>query len=152
MKKYLLLFLAGCTSLLMSCTQDEDVQFNEDLKLIEQYLAANPIEGKQKDEDGLHYLIRNPGNPDGRQPLDTSNVSLGYEGRLLNNQVFDRRDTITFRLNQLVRGFSLGAQKVKEGGDIMVIMPSRLGYGGQARQGIPSNSILIFDIKVHKVL
>lgn len=136
--------------LLAACSQDEDVQFNEDMKLIEQYITANNLQNVQSDENGLHYIIREPGT--GGTPKDTSLVKVGYEGKLLNGNIFDRNDEAQFRVNGLVPGFSQALLKLKEGGDLMVIIPSGLAYGPTARSGIPANSILIFDIKLLEIV
>lgn len=135
---------------LAACTQDADVQFNEDMKLIEQYITANNLQNVQSDENGLHYIIREPGT--GSTPKDTSLVKVGYEGKLLNGNIFDRNDEAQFRVNGLVPGFSQALLKLKEGGDLMVIIPSGLAYGPTARSGIPANSILIFDIKLLEIV
>ena len=144
------LSLASLIFLLAACTKDEDAQFNEDMKLIEQYIASSNLANVQSDENGLHYVLREAGT--GSVALDTSLVKVAYEGRLLNGNIFDRNDEAQFRVNGLVPGFSQALLKLREGGDILVIIPSGLAYGSTARSGIPSNSILIFDIKLLEVV
>jgi len=150
MTKY---FLAAILMLsLIACSEDEDFRFNEDMKLIGQYIAANDLQDVQMDENGLHYIIKNPGNPSGLVPADNSKVAVRYKGQLMNGLVFDQRDSIEFELNTLVQGFRLATRKLREDGSIFVIIPSHLGYGSTGRQGIPANSILVFDIDLLKVL
>ncbi|MBS7564297.1 FKBP-type peptidyl-prolyl cis-trans isomerase [Mucilaginibacter sp. Bleaf8] len=113
--------------------------------------------------EGLYYKIRKQGT--GTTLIkDNSTVSVTYRGQLLNNVVFDpsnytaenNASTFTVDLSNkgsVVPGFeyavSLGQ---KEGTDLTVIMPSRLGYG-RSTQGtsIPTSSCLFFEMSIGTV-
>lgn len=123
-----------------------------DIRTIQQYVEAKMLEDVQSDENGLHYIIKNEGSIDGLVPKDTSNVIVNYEGRLINDIIFDRRDSINLDLISVVPGFRQGIKKIREGGEVKLILPSTLAYGAQARNLIPPGSILIFDIELISVL
>lgn len=135
---------------LFSCTKDADEQYIEDLRLIESYIELKGLTNVQKTDEGLHYIIVEPG--DGISPDAASKININYVGRLLNDVVFDSGFDVTFELSGLITGWQLGIPKIKEGGKIKLIIPSKLGYGGRATGSIPANSVLVFDIDLLEVL
>lgn len=50
--------------------------------------------------------------------------------------------------DSFVPGFSQGLVGMKVGGERQVLIPSELGYGGQASGEIPANADLVFTIKL----
>jgi FKBP-type peptidyl-prolyl cis-trans isomerase len=135
---------------LFSCTKDADEQFIEDLRLIESYIELKGLTNVQKTDEGLHYIVVEPG--DGISPDAASKININYVGRLLNDVVFDSGFDVTFELSGLITGWQLGIPKIKEGGKIKLIIPSKLGYAGRATGSIPANSVLVFDIDLLEVL
>ncbi|MCX6297073.1 MAG: FKBP-type peptidyl-prolyl cis-trans isomerase, partial [Bacteroidetes bacterium] len=59
---------------------------------------------------------------------------------------------ITFGLNEVIKGWTEGIPYFKKGGKGKLIIPADLGYGSDDYNGIPGNSVLIFDIKLIDVL
>lgn len=43
-------------------------------------------------------------------------------------------------------GVTEGLKKIKRGGSVRLIIPSTLAYGSRGAQGIPPNTVLVFDI------
>jgi hypothetical protein len=43
-------------------------------------------------------------------------------------------------------------QRMKEGQRVELYIPAALGYGTQSQSSIPANSVLIFDLKLEKVI
>ncbi len=142
MKNILLLLLA--TLLLAGCNKEKR-QAKKDREAIEAYLSGNNLTAEST-ESGLHYIIQKPGT--GTRPGSTSDVTVAYKGCLLNGSVFDESPSagITFGLDQVIQGWTEGIPLFKEGGEGVLIIPSALGYGAVARQGIPANSVLIFQV------
>lgn len=48
----------------------------------------------------------------------------------------------------VIKGWTEGITYFKEGGEGILLIPSKLGYGSKDRSGIPGGSVLIFDIKL----
>ncbi|MCD8528490.1 MAG: FKBP-type peptidyl-prolyl cis-trans isomerase [Chitinophagales bacterium] len=73
----------------------------------------------------------------------------------MDGKVFDssiaRGETITFPLNQVIKGWTEGLQLMKEGGKGTLIIPYNLAYGEMGRPGIPAKSNLVFDIQLISV-
>ena len=103
---------------------------------------------------GLQYQVLREGN--GRKPNATDQVECHYEGTLINGQVFDssyqRGETATFGLNQVIKGWTEGLQLMQEGAKYRFFIPYTLAYGEQgAGQSIPPFATLIFDVELVKV-
>jgi FKBP-type peptidyl-prolyl cis-trans isomerase FkpA len=124
-------------------------QFDEDKQLMLDYFADNNIDAEVT-EEGVYYMIETEGTGD--RPLSSSTVTVNYEGSLLDGSIFDssfeRGTPSTFGLWQVIQGWQIGIPLFKEGGEGYLYIPSELAYGGSARSGIPSNSVLIFKIEL----
>lgn len=118
----------------------------------EEFLAANGKKDSVKTTaSGLQYKILREGT--GKSPVDTSTVTVHYRGRLINGVVFDesyaRGEPTSFRLNQVIRGWTEGLQLMKEGAKYEFYIPNNLAYGEQpAGQLIPPGSTLIFEVEL----
>jgi peptidyl-prolyl cis-trans isomerase A (cyclophilin A) len=103
---------------------------------------------------GLKYVIINEGS--GASPVATSKVTVHYKGMLMDGTQFDssydRGQTISFGLNQVIPGWTEGLQLMKPGGKAYLMIPPNIGYGSQGAGGaIPPNSTLIFQVELFKV-
>jgi FKBP-type peptidyl-prolyl cis-trans isomerase FkpA len=102
---------------------------------------------------GLKYKVLRKGS--GAHPGPQDNVTVHYKGWLDSGKIFDtsytRGEPISFRLNEVVSGWTEGLQLVSEGGMIELEIPSPLGYGVQGQPGIPPNSTLHFIVELIKV-
>ena len=107
----------------------------------------------QKTASGLYYVHTVEGT--GAQPTAASTVEVHYEGRFMDGKVFDssiaRGETISFGLNQVIKGWTEGLQLMKVGGKTTFIIPYNLAYGEQGRPGIPAKSDLVFDVELFDV-
>ena len=121
----------------------------------EAFLAENAKkEGVVSLPSGLQYQVLREG--DGRKPAATDQVECHYEGTLINGQVFDssyqRGQTATFGLNQVIAGWTEGLQLMQEGAKYRFFIPYHLAYGELgAGQSIPPFATLIFDVELVKV-
>jgi FKBP-type peptidyl-prolyl cis-trans isomerase FkpA len=147
MKKYLLLLCVVFTAF-TACKKekpfDAAAQAIEDDNNIKAYIAANNITGITKDPKGFYYKVMTPGN--GTYPTISSNVTVTYNGKLLDGSQFDTGSGIKFPLSGVIEGWQLGIPKIDVGGRLLLIVPSALGYGNQGQQGLPANSVLIFTV------
>ena len=147
MKKHLLWLLP--LVLVFGCKKDNkcpEVNITApaaEVTTLRDYLTTNNITATE-DPRGFFYTINNPGSGD--KPTPCSNVTVGYAGKLTNGNQFDAQQSISFPLSDLITGWKEGIPLIATGGSMKLYLPPSLGYGSQARPGIPANSILIFDI------
>ena len=143
--KYLIFGLSIIAFTLGSCSQD---QFELDQELIEEYIADNNLTA-EKDPSGVYVIITEEGTGD-EHPDINSTVEVRYTGYLLDGSIFDSsgEETIVFALSGLITGWQIGIPYLKKGGKQTLLIPSSLGYGGNAVGSIPANSVLIFDIEL----
>lgn len=133
---------------------ERESRFNREVakSILEQNRQNKEI---KETESGLQYQVIKQGN--GARPLATDRVEVHYVGTLYNGTKFDSsRDhgqSITFGLNQVIRGWTEGLQLMPEGSTYKFWIPSELGYGDQPAGGgiIPAGSLLIFEVELIKV-
>ena len=118
----------------------------------EQFLAENAKkEGVKTTASGLQYQVLRDGN--GKQPKATDQVECHYEGTLIDgikfDSSYDRGQTATFPLNQVIAGWTEGLQLMHEGAKYRFFIPYQLGYGERgAGASIPPYAALIFDVEL----
>jgi FKBP-type peptidyl-prolyl cis-trans isomerase FklB len=120
----------------------------------EAFLAANKTKpGVATLPSGIQYLVLKEGT--GKQPKATDEVKVHYHGTLIDGTVFDssvnRGEPSTFRLDQVIPGWTESVQKMKEGSKWRIFIPSDLAYGPNGYQGIAPNTTLIFEIELLEV-
>jgi FK506-binding nuclear protein len=49
---------------------------------------------------------------------------------------------------EVIKGWDIGVQGMSVGGERRITVPAHLAYGSKSMPGIPSNSTLIFDLKL----
>lgn len=107
-------------------------------------------EGVMTTASGLQYKVLREG--DGAKPIATNTVEVNYEGRLLDGTIFDssydRGESISFRLDQVIKGWTEGLQLMNVGSMYELYIPSELGYGDRSIPGIPAGSTLIFKVEL----
>ncbi len=106
---------------------------------------------------GLEYKVeKEAANPAAPKPAPGSEVTINYEGSLIDGTVFDssykRNEPITFPLSQLIPGWQEGVPMMREGQTWTFAIPSDLGYGPRgAPPTIPGGATLLFKIELLKV-
>jgi FKBP-type peptidyl-prolyl cis-trans isomerase FkpA len=118
---------------------------------IKTYISENGLKATATGS-GLYYVIESQGN--GQSCNANSTVKVAYKGYFLNGEVFDESNAsgITFNLQNVIEGWTEGIPYFKKGGTGKLLIPSALGYGENDYNGIPGNSVLIFDIQLIDVL
>jgi len=105
---------------------------------------------------GLRYKVLSSGPAGGHSPTVSDSVTVDYRGTLTNGLVFDssieRGEPATFRVNQVIPGWTEALQLMKPGDKWELYIPSNLAYGGQAvGDKILANSDLIFQVELLRV-
>ncbi len=118
------------------------------------FLAENAKKaGVTATASGLQYEVLKEGT--GKKPKATDNVEVHYEGKLTDGTVFDssiaRGQPASFRLDQVIPGWTEGVQLMKEGGKTRFTIPANLAYGEMGAGTIPPNSVLVFDVELLKI-
>ena len=100
--------------------------------------------------DGIYYEVLTEGT--GAIPADTNRVSVNYEGKLLNDTIFDssyqRGEPAKFRCNQVIPGWTKALTNMPVGSTWMVYIPQEQAYGDRDTGKISPYSCLIFKIEL----
>lgn len=116
------------------------------------FLEENKMkEGVKVTASGLQYMVIQEGT--GKMPKASDEVTVHYEGTLINGEVFDssykRGQPTSFPLNGVIKGWTEGLQLMKEGAKYRFFIPSELAYGARGAGGqIGPNSTLVFDVEL----
>ena len=100
--------------------------------------------------DGIYYEVLTEGT--GEIPADTNVVKVNYEGKLINDSVFDssyqRGEPTTFRCNQVIPGWTAALTHMPVGSTWMVYIPQEQAYASGEAGKIKPFSCLIFKIEL----
>lgn len=118
------------------------------------FLAKNKTNPKIKTTpSGLQYEVIREGT--GPKPVATDSVEVNYKGTLIDGTEFDnsykRGQSITFPLNQVIRGWTEGLQLMPAGSMYKFYIPYELAYGLNGAGSIPPGATLIFEVELIKV-
>ena len=112
-----------------------------------------------KDSQSVMYQDLQVGT--GAEVTADSQVAVLYKGYLTSGALFDQSRAgndgklqpfiFSPAAGQVIGGFAQGVMGTKAGSVRRVIIPPTLGYGAEAQNGIPANSVLVFDIQVISV-
>ena len=134
--------------------REMEKKFGANKEAGEKFLAANAKkEGVKTLPSGLQYKVLKEGT--GAIPTDTSLVKVHYEGRLVNDTIFDssykRGEPTTFRCNQVIKGCTDALCHMPAGSVWEVYIPQELAYGERQQSKIDPFSALIFKIELLEV-
>ena len=168
LKNFLAGFIAGTTEKDMLMTHTEGQQTAE--RLMEEFhkesllgeFGDNKKAGEAfmdsiaktadvvKTESGLCYKIIKQGK--GKVPAKTDRVKVNYRGTLIDGTEFDssykRNEPSTFRVNQVIPGWTEALTMMPVGSHWMLYIPQDLAYGERNQGTIKPFSTLIFDVEV----
>jgi FKBP-type peptidyl-prolyl cis-trans isomerase FklB len=156
-----------------------DAIFEGDLKDIEAYVAESDMVNVKEFIDPVlgFRVVWQELSGSGVAITRGDTIATEYTGRFLNDIVFDSSIDSVARANNVFRpqglytslsfrtssdvvgnrqlrvilGFELGLLELERGDKATIIIPSELAYGTEARQGIPQNSVLIFEVELIEV-
>jgi len=147
----------------MITTHPDTTQQQRDDRLIGDFISGRGL-NMIKDASGVWYSISNPGS-DTSPITETSTIQISYTGRYLNGSVFQIGTGTSFdlspntrNLNSWINGWrKVIPGKLRKGGKMRMIIPSRLGTGRSESRDeygnivLPGNTILDFDVEIQSV-
>ena len=145
--KLTLIVIAGFLSFSCSSEEKTDPEIKLSKFMLENKNKADVISTKS----GLQYKILREGS--GEKPYETDKVTVHYKGTLTDGTPFDssydRKETSSFPLNRVIKGWTEGLQLMKVGSKFEFFIPYQLAYGDRARgHVITARSDLIFIIEL----
>lgn len=115
-------------------------------------VAAPPADA-QRAASGLTWKVLTPGTGT-RHPRPNSEVTVHYSGWTTDGQPFDssveRGEPSTFRLDEVIPGWTEGVQMMVEGEKRRFWVPGGLAYDSSPRPGAPKG-MLVFDIELIRI-
>ncbi len=110
-------------------------------------VAAPPADAKRT-RSGLSYKVLREGTGT-KRPNESSTVTVHYSGWTTDGKMFDssvaRGAPATFRLDQVIAGWTEGVQLMVEGQRCRFWIPERLAYGGEPSK---PRGMLVFDVEL----
>ncbi len=149
------------TLLLSACGQAMDKAHaqmtstpEQNLKTGQDFLATTAkVPGVVVLPSGVMYKTVSKSPTPGAQPALSDQVTINYEGKLIDGSVFDssyaRNEPATFPLNRLIKAWQEVIPLMHVGDEIVLYTPPTSAYGERDLGDIPPNSTLIF--KVHLI-
>ena len=138
-----LLFLVGCNQDSLNIQQIGNMQF---------FIDNESKGGINVVESGLQYSILSSGDQSSKSPELTDTITAHFLGTLTDGSVFWSSVEANEPLQVQLSGLIIGCQKIislmKVNDKWRVYIDPSMAYGDEGRPGIPSNSILIFDIEL----
>ena len=123
--------------------------YGDNKKAGEEFMAEiAKKEGINALENGVYYEVLTEGK--GEIPSDTSRVKVHYEGKLINDTIFDssykRGEPTTFRANQVIHGWTNALTHMPVGSKWKVYIPQDQAYADREAGQIKPFSCLVFTI------
>ena len=135
---------------LTGCVQDSpNVKQIANMKF---FIENQAQEGINIIEKGLHYAVLNSGDINSKSPELSDIITAHFHGTLTDGTVFwssiESNEPLTIQLSGLIEGCQKVISRMKVNDKWRVYIDPSMAYGDEGRPGIPSNSILIFDIEL----
>lgn len=128
------------------------IQYKEIKEAGEKFLAENKAkDGVTVTGSGLQYEVLKSGSDN--KPVATDAVTVHYHGTTPEGEVFDssveRGSPATFKLNQVIKGWTEGLQLMGEGAKYKFYIPQELAYGPNgAGAKIKPFMPLVFEVEL----
>ena len=135
---------------LTGCVQDSpNVKQIANMKF---FIENQAQEGINIIEKGLHYAVLNSGDINSKSPELSDIITAHFHGTLTDGTVFwssiESNEPLTIQLSGLIEGCQKVISRMKVNDKWRVYIDPSMAYGDEGRPGIPSNSILVFDIEL----
>jgi len=116
------------------------------------YLTQNAKKAGVVSLPALQYEILKSGPANGIPPKLSDDVTVHYEGKLVDGTVFDssfaKGEPVTFPLRPLIPGWGIALRLMRPGDEWIITVPSEMAYGAAGVGPIPGHATLIFRIQL----
>jgi len=151
--KNIFIFLS-ITILISACERQSNLAMN--LQDSEFFLEQNLLNSEVIEiEPGLQYIILESFQRNASRPKLSDTITADFHGTLMDGSVFwssiNIGEPLTIQLSKLIPGCQKLIALMQEGDFWRVFIHPDMAYGEEGRPEIPPNSLLIFDIKLHKI-
>ena len=148
MKRFFTLLIS--LIVLTGCVQDSpNVKQIANMKF---FIENQAQEGINVIEKGLHYAVLNSGDINSKSPELSDTITAHFHGTLTDGTVFwssvESNEPLTIQLSGLIEGCQKAISLMRVNDKWRVYIDPSMAYGDEGRPGIPSNSILVFDIEL----
>jgi FKBP-type peptidyl-prolyl cis-trans isomerase len=148
MKRFFILVMS--LIVLTGCVQDSpNVKQIANMKF---FIENQAQDGINVIEKGLHYAVLNSGDINSKSPELSDTITAHFHGTLTDGTVFwssvESNEPLTIQLSGLIEGCQKAISLMKVNDKWRVYIDPSMAYGDEGRPGIPSNSILVFDIEL----
>ena len=148
MKRFFTLLMS--LIVLTGCVQDSpNVKQIANMKF---FIENQAQDGINVIEKGLHYAVLNSGDINSKSPELSDTITAHFHGTLTDGTVFwssvESNEPLTIQLSGLIEGCQKAISLMKVNDKWRVYIDPSMAYGDEGRPGIPSNSILVFDIEL----
>ena len=149
-----ILILLTTIILISACSKSLNIEMN--LQQSELFLEQNLLNSQVVEmEPGLQYMILESSQSNTSRPKLEDTITADFHGTLMDGTVFwssiEIGEPLTIQLSQLIPGCQKLISHMQEGDFWRVFIHPNMAYGEEGRPEIPPNSLLIFDIKLHKI-
>ena len=148
MKRFFTLLMS--LIVLTGCVQDSpNVKQIANMKF---FIENQAQDGINVIEKGLHYAVLNSGDINSKSPELSDTITAHFHGTLTDGTVFwssvESNEPLTIQLSGLIEGCQKAISLMRVNDKWRVYIDPNMAYGDEGRPGIPSNSILVFDIEL----
>ena len=148
MKRFFTLLMS--LVVLTGCVQDSpNVKQIANMKF---FIENQAQDGINVIEKGLHYAVLNSGDINSKSPELSDTITAHFHGTLTDGTVFwssvESNEPLTIQLSGLIEGCQKAISLMRVNDKWRVYIDPSMAYGDEGRPGIPSNSILVFDIEL----
>lgn len=132
---------------------DSEKMAQVDREIIREYIGIQTDMTFDSTASGIFYSIENPGIGD--PPTDNSTVTVDYtlylvDGTQVESTIANGKPS-SFEVGKVIEGWKESLKLMGVTGKGTFVIPSGLGYGLRSVNGLPRNSILVFDIEILKI-
>ncbi|MDB6087111.1 MAG: peptidylprolyl isomerase [Gammaproteobacteria bacterium] len=104
---------------------------------------------------GLQYRVLAAGDPHGKSPAPTDQITVRYRASLADGTEIDRSEThdrpASFRVSGVFKGWQEALAAMTPGAKWRLFVPAERGYGSNSPAPVPPSALLIYDLELLRI-